>query len=80
LRPNRGVEHDCWSRVAGRHVCAGDLPICLLVAQLTMVPVALFAARLAEARGYWPVFLLALIALPVRGVVASLMSGGEWGL
>jgi MFS family permease len=51
----------------------------IVVAQLTMVPVALFAARLAETKGYWPVFLLALIALPVRGLVASAM-GGEWGL
>ena len=51
----------------------------IVIAQLTMVPVALFAARLAEAKGYWPVFLLALIALPLRGVIASAISG-EWGL
>jgi MFS family permease len=41
--------------------------------------VALFAARLAETRGYWPIFLLALIALPVRGAAASLLSG-DWAL
>jgi MFS family permease len=51
----------------------------IVVAQATMVPVALLAARLAETRGYWIVFLLALIALPVRGVTASLVTG-EWGL
>ena len=51
----------------------------IVVAQLTMVPVALFAARLAEAKGYWPVFLLALVALPLRGVIASAISD-EWGL
>jgi len=50
-----------------------------MVAQATMVPVALLAARLAETRGYWIVFLLALIALPVRGVTASLVIG-PWGL
>jgi len=44
----------------------------IVVAQTTMVPVALLAARLAETRGYWFVFLLALIALPVRGVTAAL--------
>jgi MFS family permease len=51
----------------------------IVIAQLTMVPVALFAARLAETKGYWPVFLIALIALPVRGLIASL-TGGAWAL
>jgi predicted MFS family arabinose efflux permease len=51
----------------------------IVIAQLTMVPVTLFAARLAEAKGYWPVFLLALVALPLRGVIASAISD-EWGL
>ena len=52
----------------------------IVIAQLTMVPVALFAARLAELRGYWMVFLVALIALPVRGVTAALATGpsGLW--
>jgi hypothetical protein len=44
-----------------------------------MVPMALLAARLAEERGYWLVFLLALIALPIRGITASLVTGA-WGL
>jgi predicted MFS family arabinose efflux permease len=47
----------------------------IVVAQLTMVPMAILAARLAEARGYWIVFLLALLALPVRGVIAALVTG-----
>ncbi|MGC1446426.1 MAG: MFS transporter [Xanthobacteraceae bacterium] len=51
----------------------------IVIAQMTMVPVALIAARLALARGYWLVFLLALIALPVRGLAASLVTG-TWGL
>ena len=51
----------------------------IVIAQMTMVPVALLAARLAETRGYWLVFLLALIVLPVRGVTASLVSD-LWGL
>lgn len=50
----------------------------IIIAQATMVPMALFAARLAETKGYWFVFLLALIALPIRGVTASLVSG-PWG-
>jgi predicted MFS family arabinose efflux permease len=51
----------------------------IVVAQATMMPMALFAARLAEEKGYWLVFLLALIALPIRGVTASLVTG-PWGL
>jgi predicted MFS family arabinose efflux permease len=51
----------------------------IVIAQLTMVPVALLAARLAEARGYWIVFLLALVALPIRGLTASLVTDA-WGL
>jgi MFS family permease len=51
----------------------------IVIAQTTMVPMALLAARLAEQRGYWVVFLLALVALPIRGVAACLVTG-PWGL
>jgi len=47
----------------------------IVIAQLTMVPMAILAARLAEARGYWIVFLLALLALPVRGALAAFLDG-----
>ncbi len=47
----------------------------IIVAQLTMVPVALLAAKLAEQRGYWILFLLALLALPLRGALAAALSG-----
>jgi MFS family permease len=47
----------------------------IVVAQLTMIPMAILAAKLAEQRGYWIVFLLALAALPVRGVIAALANG-----
>lgn len=43
----------------------------VVVAQLTMIPMALLAARLAERRGYWIVLLIALLALPVRGAIAA---------
>jgi MFS family permease len=43
----------------------------VIVAQLTMVPMAILAARLAISRGYWIVFVLALIALPIRGLLAG---------
>jgi predicted MFS family arabinose efflux permease len=47
----------------------------VVVAQLTMVPMAILAARLAETRGYWIVFVLALVALPIRGVIAAVVTG-----
>jgi MFS family permease len=47
----------------------------IVVAQLTMVPMALLAAWLAERRGYWIVFLLALVALPIRGAIAATVTG-----
>ena len=40
-----------------------------------MVPMAILAARLAETRGYWIVFVLALLALPIRGVIAAVVTG-----
>src|SRR5207237_5781099 len=43
----------------------------VVVAQLTMVPMALLASRLAESRGYWIVLVLALVALAVRAVSAA---------
>ncbi len=44
----------------------------VMVAQLTMVPMALLAARLARTRGYGIVFIAALVALPIRGLIAGL--------
>jgi MFS family permease len=49
--------------------------VTIVIAQLTMVPMAVLAARLAETRGYWGVFLLALLALPLRGAVAAYVNG-----
>jgi len=43
----------------------------VIVAQLTMIPMALLAAWLAARRGYWIVLLMALIALPIRGAIAA---------
>ncbi len=47
----------------------------IIVAQLAMIPMALFAAWLAEKRGYYLVFVLALISLPIRGAIAALVTG-----
>jgi MFS family permease len=47
----------------------------IVIAQIVMVPVALLAARMAVRQGYWNLFLLALIALPIRCAVAAALPG-----
>lgn len=43
----------------------------VILAQATMIPMALLAAWLAVRRGYGLVFVLALVALPIRGLIAG---------
>jgi predicted MFS family arabinose efflux permease len=43
----------------------------VILAQATMIPMALLAAWLAVRRGYGFVFILALVALPIRGLIAG---------
>ncbi|NKE43205.1 MFS transporter [Roseomonas frigidaquae] len=50
---------------------AGYTAATVILAQVTMIPMALLAARLATRRGYWVVFVLALAALPLRGMLAG---------
>ncbi|GLK81634.1 MFS transporter [Methylopila turkensis] len=45
--------------------------IAVVVAQAVMVPMALISARIAERYGYAPLLFAALVALPVRGIVAA---------
>ena len=51
----------------------------IVVAQAVMIVAALLARRLAATRGYWPVILVAFLALPVRGVVAA-VAITAWGV
>ncbi|MBB3951800.1 MFS transporter [Aureimonas jatrophae] len=44
----------------------------VIIAQLTMIPVALLAAGFAGRRGYFLLLVAALVALPVRGLIAGL--------
>ncbi len=44
----------------------------VIIAQFVMVPIALLAARVARTRGYGILFVVALIALPLRGLLAGL--------
>jgi MFS family permease len=47
----------------------------VVVAQSTMIGMALLAAKLAQSRGYSIVFVIALVALPIRGLIAASFSG-----
>ncbi|PYE43971.1 MFS transporter [Rhizobium sp. PP-F2F-G20b] len=44
----------------------------VIIAQLTMIPIALLAAGFAGRRGYFLLLVAALVALPVRGLIAGL--------
>lgn len=44
----------------------------VVLAQATMIVVALWGARMAQRKGYGWLFLIALLALPVRGLIAGL--------
>lgn len=44
----------------------------VVLAQATMIVVALWGSKVAQTRGYGRLFLLALLALPVRGCIAGL--------
>lgn len=52
----------------------------VVVAQATMIPMALLAARLAQTRGYRLVLLAALAALPLRGLIAAAATQWDIGL
>ncbi|WP_439598400.1 MFS transporter [Falsiroseomonas sp.] len=53
---------------------AGYTAATVILAQVTMIPMALLAARLAVRRGYFVVFLIALAALPLRGLLAGFVT------
>lgn len=51
----------------------------VIVAQLVMIPTALFAGGFADRKGYWLLITIALLALPLRGMVAGLWDS-PWAL
>jgi MFS family permease len=58
---------------------ASTVALTIVVAQAVMVLASIAAMKMAEARGYWLVILIAFIALPIRGLVASSVIEG-WGV
>jgi MFS family permease len=51
---------------------------CIVVAQLVMVPVALLSGRKADPWGRKPIFLVAFIALPLRGLLFAVANDPYW--
>lgn len=51
----------------------------IIVAQLVMIPVALASGRYASRHGYWALVMVAMLVLPVRGLVAGCWSS-PWAL
>ncbi|MCL5424561.1 MFS transporter [Halomonas sp. NPDC076908] len=47
----------------------------VVIAQATMIPMALLAAWYSHKNGYWLLFLVALLVLPIRGVMAATIPG-----
>lgn len=45
----------------------------VIIAQMTMIPMALYAAHVSENKGYSLIFIIALVALPIRGLLAGLI-------
>lgn len=45
----------------------------VIIAQITMIPMALYAAHISEKKGYSAIFIIALVALPIRGLLAGLI-------
>lgn len=45
---------------------------CIITAQIVMIPVAAFSGRFAERWGRKPIFLIALLFLPIRGILFTL--------
>lgn len=49
------------------------LSAAIIIAQLTMIPMAILTARIATKRGYRGIVIAALLVLPVRGLLAATM-------
>ena len=71
--------------LVGQYLTIGDrdaaslyMSACIVIAQLVMIPVAWWAGRTAANRGRRPVFLIGLIALPLRGLLYGVSNDPVW--
>lgn len=67
-------------KLALGHAAAGIgyMSACIVIAQAVMVPVALLVGRNADRWGHKPIFLVALLVLPLRGILYTLADQPAW--
>jgi MFS family permease len=66
------------SRIVGKDDATSLVAICVLVAQLVMIPVALLVGHKADAWGRKPIFLVGFAILAVRGVLYTVSDDADW--
>ncbi|MET0475668.1 MAG: MFS transporter [Mycobacterium sp.] len=66
------------TRVVGKDSATSLVALCVLAAQLVMVPVALLVGRKADRWGRKPIFLTAFAVLALRGVLYTVSDDATW--
>ena len=66
------------ARVVGKDSATSLVALCVLAAQLVMVPVAILVGRKADLWGRKPIFLVAFAVLTARGVLYTVTDNATW--
>jgi MFS family permease len=66
------------TRVVGKEGATSLVAMCILAAQLVMVPVAIVVGRKADSWGRKPIFLVAFAVLTIRGVLYTVSDNPVW--
>jgi MFS family permease len=66
------------TRVVGKDSATSLVALCVLAAQLVMVPVAILVGRRADRWGRKPIFLVAFAVLALRGVLYTVSDDAAW--
>ena len=66
------------TRVVGKESATSLVALCILAAQLVMVPVAILVGRKADPWGRKPIFLVAFAVLAARGVLYTVSDNPTW--
>jgi MFS family permease len=66
------------SRVVGKDSATSLVALCVLAAQVVMVPIAILVGRKADHWGRKPIFLVAFAVLALRGVLYTVSDNAMW--
>ena len=66
------------TRVVGKGSATSLVAICVLAAQLVMIPVAILVGRKADVWGRKPIFMVGFAVLAARGVLYTVSDNGVW--